>query len=255
MSFDLAVWYEPGRISTSAAAEKYQRLCDGDTSAAGVVANDAVTMFHRALIADFPELQDSTPGSVTELVPDPAADSPQVEASPWTAGLDVSDAHVIMPISWSRAGATAPAVLALAGRHGLVCFDPQAEVLHLPPSLRGTDGSDGADDTDALTLQPCVGLNVEGPDLDVIERAVRQLSADNWFLILEKPEGRYVQVGQGPNAGVSAGEFAVEHRDGSMERHYRCVLNDRDQVAAIFAEFASGSEAWSVDVRWESLWA
>jgi hypothetical protein len=246
MSFDLAVWFEPGRISTSAAAEKYQRLCDGDSSAAGVVANDAVTAFHRALIVDFPELPDS--------VPDSAADFPQVEASPWTAVLDVSDAHVIMPISWSRAGATAPAVLALAGRHGLVCFDPQAEVLHLPPALRGTDGTDGADGTDTLSLQPCVGLNVEGPDLDVIERAVRRLSAENWFLILEKPHGRFVQVGQGPNAGVSVGEFAVEHRDGSMERHYRCVLNDRDQVTAIFAEFASGAEAWSVDVRWESLW-
>ncbi|MDH6217277.1 hypothetical protein [Streptomyces pseudovenezuelae] len=242
MSFDLAVWYEPGRISASLAAEKYKSLCDSSTSAAGVVVSDAVTAFHRALVVDFPELSDS------------AADSPRVEASPWTSGLDVSDAHVIMPISWGRADEIAPAVLALAGRHGLVCFDPQAEVLHLPPALREANGLGGTDGAGVLRLQPCVGLNVEGPDLDVIDRAVRQLSADNWFLILEKPEGRYVQVGQGPNAGVNAGEFAVEHRDGSMERHYRCVLSDEDQVAVIFAEFASGAEAWSVDVRWERMW-
>jgi hypothetical protein len=244
MSFDLAVWFEPGRISASAAAETYKSLCDGGPSAAGVVAHDAVTAFHRALVVDFPEL------------PESAADFSQAEASPWTAGLDVSDAHVIMPISWGRADATATAVLDLAGRHGLVCFDPQAEVLHLPPALRGTDGgADGPDGADALNLQPCVGLKIEDPDLDVIERAVRRLSPENWFLILEKPNGRFVQVGQGPDAGVAVGEFAVEHRDGSMERHYRCVLNDRDQVTAIFTEFASGAEAWSVDARWESLWA
>ncbi|MGW3287357.1 hypothetical protein ACWDR3_22240 [Streptomyces sp. NPDC001002] len=234
MSFDLAVWFEPGRISASTAAETYKSLCDGGTSAASAVANDAVTAFYRALIADFPELTDS------------AADTPQTEASPWTAALDVSDAHVIMPISWGRTDTTAPAVLALAGRHGLVCFDPQAEVLHLPPALRATEGP---------SLQPCAGLTVEDPDLDVIERAVRRLSEENWFLILEKPHGRFVQVGQGPNAGVQVGEFAVEHRDGSMERHFRCVLNDRDQVVTIFTEFASGAETWSVDVRWESMWA
>jgi hypothetical protein len=232
MSFDLAVWFEPERISTSAAAEKYERLCDSDLSGARVVASEAVNAFWHALIVEFPEL------------PVAWEDPQQVEASPWAVGLDVSEAHVILPMSWSQAGETAPKVLALADHHGLVCFDPQAEVFHLPPALRGTEG---------LSLQPCVGLKVEDPDLDVIERAVHRLSVENWFLILEKRLGCYVQVGQGPNAGLSTSGFAVEHRDGSPQRHYRCVLSEKDQVAAIFADFASGEGAWSVDVQWEKV--
>jgi hypothetical protein len=232
VGFDLAVWFEPERVSASDAAGKYERLCGSDLAGAGVVASEAVSAFHQALIADFPEL--SSAGD----------DCQQVTVSPWMAGLDVSAAHVLMPMSWSRASETAPEVVALAGRHGLVCFDPQAEVLHLPPALRGTDG---------LSLQPCVGLKVEDPDRDVIERAVRRLSAENWFLILEKRLGRYLQVGQGPNAGLSAGGFAVEHRDGSPDRHYRCVLSEKNQVATIFADFASGEAAWSVDARWDKV--
>ncbi|WP_307521843.1 hypothetical protein [Streptomyces umbrinus] len=226
------MWFEPERVSASDAAGKYERLCGSDLAGAGVVASEAVSAFHQALIMDFPEL--SSAGD----------DCQQVAVSPWTAGLDVSAAHVLMPMSWSRASETAPEVVALAGRHGLVCFDPQAEVLHLPPALRGADG---------LSLQPCVGLKVEDPDPDVIERAVRRLSSENWFLILEKRLGRYLQVGQGPNAGLSAGGFAVEHRDGSPDRHYRCVLSEKDQVATIFADFASGEAAWSVDTRWDKV--
>lgn len=237
MSFDLAVWFEPERVSASDTAGKYERLCDSDLAGAGVVASEAVSAFHQALIIEFPEL--SSAGDDCQQV--------SVSMSPWTAGLDVSAAHVLMPMSWSRASETAREVVALADRHELVCFDPQAEVLHLPPALRGTDG---------LSLQPCVGLKVEDPDLDVIERAVRRLSAENWFLILERRLGRYVQVAQGPNAGLSANGFAVEHRDGSPDRHYRCVLSEKDQVATVFADFAgfaSGEAAWSVDARWDKV--
>ncbi|WP_326789452.1 hypothetical protein [Streptomyces sp. NBC_00151] len=232
MSFDLAVWFESERVSASRAADTYERLADGDFVGAGVVASEAVPAFRRELTGRFPEL------SATE------ADGPRPTGSPWTARLDVSAAHVIMPMSWDRADAMAPEVVALAGRHGLVCFDPQAEVLHLPPALRGADG---------LSLQPCVGLKVEDADLDVIERAVHRLSEENWFLILEKRTGHFLQVGHGPNAGLTTGGFAVEHRDGAMERHYRCVLNERDQVATLFADYASGASAWSVDTRWDSL--
>jgi hypothetical protein len=232
VSFDLAVWFETERIPTSDAAGKYERLCAGDLAGAGVVANEAVSAFHQALITQFPEL--SAAGD----------DWQQATVSPWTASLDVSPAHVIMPMSWSRSGEIAPEVVALAGTHGLVCFDPQAEVLHLPPALSGTAG---------LSLRSCAGLKVEDPDLDVIEHAVHGLSAENWFLILEKGRGRYLQVGQGPNAGLTTSGFAVEHRDGSPDRHYRCVLSDKDQVAMVFADFASGRTVWSVDAQWAKV--
>ncbi|MFI0961468.1 hypothetical protein ACH4S8_08690 [Streptomyces sp. NPDC021080] len=232
MSFDLAVWFESGRVPVADATRTYERLCDGDVAGAGVVVSEAVAVFHRELTDRFPELS-----ATADL-------GPGAEASPWTAGLDVSAAHVIMPMSWSRADGTAPEVVALAGRHGLVCFDPQAQVLHRPPAQRGTD---------APSLRPCVGLKVEDPDPDVIDRAVRRLSAENWFLVLERRSGHFLQVGHGPNAGLAADGFAVEHREGSMEHHYRCVLSERDEVAALFADYAAGASTWSVDTRWDSL--
>ncbi|MEU4170365.1 hypothetical protein AB0F46_26250 [Streptomyces sp. NPDC026665] len=231
MSFDLAVWFESGRVSVADATRTYERLCDGDLTGAGVVANEAVAAFHRELTDRFP-------------APSAADDDAPAEASPWTGGLDVSAAHVIMPMSWSRADGTAPEVVDLAGRHGLVCLDPQAQVLHRPPAQRGAGG---------LSLRPCVGLKVEDADPDVIDRAVRRLSAENWFLILERRSGHFLQVGHGPNAGLATDDFAVEHREGSMERHYRCVLSRREEVIALFADYAAGANTWSVDAQWAGL--
>ncbi|MER7807238.1 hypothetical protein [Streptomyces sp900116325] len=229
MSFDLAVWFERTRLSRAEAVQKHLRMCEGSSGAA--VGHPAVAGFYQSLIEEFPELPEQA-----GAVPDPA--------SPWSAGLDVSEERVLMPMGWGRVAAVAPRVVALAGEHGLVCFDPQAGVVHVPPGLRGTEAS---------RLQSCVGLPVEDPDPETVERAVRRLSAENWFVILEGSLDRYVQVGTGSSAGVAAGGFAVEHRDGSPDRHYRCVLRDLDQVVAVFADFAHGAGAWSVEAEWEKL--
>ncbi|MFC1410309.1 hypothetical protein ACEZCY_13680 [Streptacidiphilus sp. N1-12] len=155
MSFDLGVWFEGERPSRAAAA---------------------VAGFYAALVAKFPEVED---------VGD--------ESSPWSAGLDVDDGCVLMAMQWGRAAEVAPRVVELAGQSGLICFDPQAGVVHVPPALRSAD---------ALGLQSCVGLPVSDPDQESVERAVRRLSAENWFVVLESPSGRYVQVGTGARAGA-----------------------------------------------------
>ncbi|MFD8010774.1 hypothetical protein [Streptomyces sp. NPDC058955] len=225
MSFDLGVWSEETRPSRAAAADTLRRLCAGEPSVVRPTA--AVRGFHAALVAEFPDAED-------------AGD----ESSPWSAGLDVGDGFVLMPMQWGRAAEVAPRVIELAGQHGLVCFDPQAGVVHAPPALR-TAG--------ALELRSCVGLPVSGPDWEAVERAVRRLSAENWFVILEDPSGRFVQVGTGARAGVAEGGYAVEHRDGSPERHYRCVLQDREQVVSVFADFARDPATRPNGVAWERL--
>lgn len=106
---------------------------------------------------------------------------------------------------------------------------------------------------DALELQSCVGLSVGDPDLDTVERAVRRLSAENWFVILEDPSGRYVQVGTGARAGAAAGGYAVEHRDGSDDRHYRCELQDRERVVSVFTEFVRDPATRPAGCEWRKL--
>ncbi|MFI7236126.1 hypothetical protein [Streptomyces cyaneofuscatus] len=223
MSFDLGVWFQDVRPSCAAALETHQSLCAGEPAA--VRHNTAVARFHAALVAEFPEAE-------------PATD----ESSPWSAGLDVGDGYVLMAMQWGRAAEVAPRVVDLAGQSGLICFDPQAGVVHAPPALQSAD---------ALELQSCVGLPVRDPDLESVERAVRRLSADNWFVILEAPSGRYIQVGTGARAGAAAGAYAVEFRDGSPERHYRCVLHDREQVVSVFVHFTRDPSVRPAEVAWE----
>lgn len=241
MSFDLGVWSAEARPSRAAAEETYRRLCGGETAV--VPPSAAVRDFHAALIAEFPEPAYTADGS------DAAGGSDGSdgwdESSPWSAGPDVGDGFVLMPMRWSRAAEVAPRVMALAAEHGLVCFDPQAEVVHVPPALRAAG---------ALELRSCVGLPVSDPDPETVERAVRRLSADNWFVILEGPAGRFVQVGTGDQAGVAAGTHALEYRDGAPERHYRCVLPDRDQVISVFTDFLGDPSTRPTGVAWESLW-
>ncbi|WP_329366440.1 hypothetical protein OG896_17285 [Streptomyces sp. NBC_00669] len=225
VSFDLAVWSEELRPSRAAAEQTLRRLCAGEAEV--VMPVEAVRGFHAALVAEFPE-----------------ADGITDEASPWSAGLDVGDGFVLMPVQWSRAGEVATRVVELAGEHGLVCFDPQAGVVHLPPSLRAAG---------ALELQSCVGLPVSDPDPETVERAVRRLSAENWFVILEDPAGRYVQVGIGAHAGVAAGGHAVEFRDDSSGRHYRCVLQERERALSVFAAFTRDSATRPDGIAWEKL--
>ncbi|MEV6296492.1 hypothetical protein AB0M41_40140 [Streptomyces sp. NPDC051896] len=190
----------------------------------------AVPAFYAALVADYPESSE--------------ADEATDESSPWSAGLDVGDGYVLMPMQWGRAAEVAPRVIELAGQHGLVCFDPQVGVVHVPPALRASG---------ALHLQSCVGLPVSDPDLETVERAVRRLSAENWFVILEDPSGRYVQVGNGARAGAAAGGYTVEFRDDSPERHYRRVLRDREQVVSVFADFMRDPATRPAGVAWEKL--
>jgi hypothetical protein len=228
MSFDLGVWFAAVRPERAVAAETYRRLCEGE---AGVVEPaGAVAGFRAALLAEFPE---------------PAgAEDAAVGSSPWSAGLSAGAGHLVMSMGWGHVDEVAPRVVQLAADHGLICFDPQAGVVHVPPALRAPD---------ALALQSCAGLSVIDPDPETVEHAVRGLSDDNWFVILEAQSGRFIQAGTGARAGAGTDGFAVEYRDGAPERHYRGVLDDRDQVVSLFADFAGAPATRPAGVAWQPL--
>lgn len=230
MSFDLGVWSAGVRPSRAEAVNTYVRLCEGDAQA--VRPAPEVAAFHAALVAEFPE-------------PVAGSDAAVDESAPWSAGLDVGPGHVVMPMAWGRAADVAPRVLELAARHELVCFDPQAGVVHLPPALR----SPGAPE-----LRSCVGLPVADPDPETVRRAIAGLSSDNWFVLLEEAPGRFLQVGIGESAGAGAGGYAVEFRDGSPEEHYRVVVSDRDQVTSLFAAFHRDPSVRPAAASWRSIW-
>jgi hypothetical protein len=153
-----------------------------------------------------------------------------------------------MTVSWSRAQEVAGLVLALAAECGLVCFDPQASVVHNPPGQPPVGG---------LRLEFCDGGVVERPEPAVLGTLLQAISPRNWYACLESRPGWFVQVGIGPNAGsIPSGMFALEYREGSPERHQRTLVASLDEVVTAFEGFASGDPVWKDAFSWSrDRWA
>jgi hypothetical protein len=54
------------------------------------------------------------------------------EYCPWSAALDRSPGHVIMPCVWSKADYVTGLVHELARKHGLAVYDPQSDRVTYP---------------------------------------------------------------------------------------------------------------------------
>jgi len=229
VSFDLYVWGSPHPVTAEQAERICYELAAGNSSSVG--ADGRVQGFAQELLGRFPALE-----SLAGV---------ELEASPWSMTPEISASHVIMTISWSRAREVAEFVLALAAGRGLVCFDPQASIVHDPPGQALGGG---------LRLEFCDGGVVDRPDPAALGTLLQALSLRNWYACLESGPGWFVQVGIGPNAGnVPAGKFALEHREGAPERHRRTLAASLDDVVAAFEGFASGDPAWKDSFSWSHL--
>lgn len=232
MSFDLAVWAEKAPLDAAAAEQKYRRLCEGDRSE--LTPDSRVEAFLADLLGRFPEQVDIS--------------DDDVESYPWAAKIDRSSGHVLMSITRPRADDATPVVRDLAASHGLVCYDPQARIAHYPPDLRPD-----AEPESQLRLQMADGSVVDNADQSTVRDKIGRLSPDNWYAILERAPEWYLQVGFGLNAGAPDGQFALEHRDGGADRHYRAVVADLDEVVEAFVGFAAGEQAWTDRFAWQPL--
>jgi hypothetical protein len=227
MSFDLAVWYEPAIVTAEEAARKYERILEREPGT--VVADPRAAGFHRELIARYPNLSDLT---VDEF-----------EDSPWAMDPSVVVDAVILSMSWSMAEPALPYIRELAERHELVCYDPQSGAVYSPPSLRGDS---------MVVLSSADGSRVENPGAAQIEAVLERLSPKNWFAILDRGD-HYVQVGFGERAATRSGWFALEHREGLPDRHFRVEIPDRARVVRAFTGFAAGDGTWHQGFDWHRM--
>jgi hypothetical protein len=230
MSFDLGVWFEPEPITDRRAAEKYQSLCDLDPGDAAPT-HPQVAAFYRDLTALFPDL-------------DATADAETPEDSPWTAGLSTTPTSVVMTIVWSRATEVAQIVRELADRHGLICHDPQSGATSHP---------DFAHTGQRLSLSSCNGSRSINPGAARIEQALRRLSVDNWFVLMERDDDWWIQVGYGEQAGTRPGWYALERREGSAENHYGTTVSDLNEVIRAFQKYAKSDESWTRRFAWNKV--
>ena len=122
MSFDLGVWNCEEPLTDAQASETYLRLCGEWPYLEGE--NAAVEAFYRELIQRWPEIDTILDDRVGDF-----------DFSPWSCALKHSGRAVVMSCVWSKAADVAQYVEALARKHGLLLFDPQANRVILPEHL------------------------------------------------------------------------------------------------------------------------
>jgi hypothetical protein len=127
MPLYLGVWNSLAPISDEEAAHQYQLLKDVGSERRF---DDKVYAFYSRLISLYPEID--------------ALPEDELDDSPWACSMEVSGSHVIMAILPEKCDKVVPQVLTLAEENGLVCFDPQAGQVYLPPHLAAKQGDAAA---------------------------------------------------------------------------------------------------------------
>jgi len=138
--------------------------------------------------------------------------------SPWSADLTLLGDAVVMSMGWSTPDAVVVFIRELAERRRLVLYDPQDGAVYSPPSSRGEP---------APVLSSCDGSRVENPGPAQLEATVERLSAANWF--------------------------ALEHREGLPDRHFRAEVEDRSRIVRAFTGFAAGDDSWRQEFDWQRM--
>jgi hypothetical protein len=92
MSYDLAVWHTPNRLTDAEASALYRVL--GESRTDGTAPHPAVDAFYAELTARYPEL---------DTVPDELIDDS--DYCPWSCALGRSPGSVVLSCVWSQAEA------------------------------------------------------------------------------------------------------------------------------------------------------
>lgn len=72
---------------------------------------------------------------------------------------------------------------------------------------------------------------------------------------LSTPErgDHYVQAGFGEQVAARPGCFALEHREGQPDRHFRVEVADGARVVQAFIGFATGDDTWRQAFDWQRM--
>ncbi|MQY06023.1 hypothetical protein [Actinomadura macrotermitis] len=186
MTFTLLVWHEPAPISREQAA---------GTDLAGLAPGPAVAAF-----AD----------EFGKLRPEAA---PEV----------VEDRYARVTLAPENVDELSTEVFALARAHGLVCWDPERELVHNPGPAGVYEG---------MQLHTGDGLIVLDPDLGLIRDALARLGPGNPFAALVVFGRHFVQ------ASPEEGGFELEYKDSVKGVLYRTHVGDVAEVQRAFQEYA-----------------
>ena len=133
----LGVWNCLTPISSEEAAHQYKLLKEVGSERRF---DDKVYAFYSRLSSLYPEVE--------------TLSEEELDDSPWASSMEVSGSHVIMAIVPKQSEKVFPQVLALAEENGLVCFDPQAGKVYLPPHLAAKERDTAPAETSSAQSEP-----------------------------------------------------------------------------------------------------
>jgi len=217
MGLNLFVWHETAPISATDARAKVDRWNAGDRQ---VFAHRAeVAGFREALLRRFPA---HDPLGVWKSVPPP------------------SDQVVTASCTWLGAALVAQAATDLATEHGLVCYEPASHILH--PNAAGYVAQ--------FVLTAAGVPTIPDPDAKRLDWVVRRLDDRNFFAVLDRADGRFAQVGYGPQAGLPAGTWALEYYEDGL---FRTRTPEVEEAVRFFQDYLADDDAWRGRHTWQPV--
>lgn len=131
-----------------------------------------------------------------------------------------------------------PRIRYIAGKHRLVCYEPQRQAVLNPPLLRRSG---------AYELSFCIGHSIDDPSPGHITAAIEALTAQNWFVVLDDGEDHYLQV------ALTADGYLLEVRDGNADKHFQVPVKAVEDVIAAFHQQATGDAVWRDRFEWRQV--
>ncbi|GHH68814.1 hypothetical protein GCM10017673_18550 [Streptosporangium violaceochromogenes] len=202
MSFELAVWHETAPISRERARSVFRALRERGPGAAGPY--PGVALFAERL--------------------------PEAER--------ISPACALVSVERERSDEVAAEAFALARACGLVCYDPQRQLVH---NLEPRGAYPG------MQLRTGDGMTVTDPDLGLVADAVATMSPQNPFTALVVFGEHFVQASPEPSG------YELEYKDITRNVMFRTHVPELTAIQDAFTEYATGGRAFLDRHQWRRV--
>ncbi len=139
--------------------------------------------------------------------------------------------HVLVTMDLDTMDEMSAQVFTAARAHGLVCYDPQRDLVHNVAPLGVYEG---------MQLHTGDGLIVHDPDLGLVHDVLATMSPQNPFTALVTFGRHFVQVSPG---------FELEYKEGTL---VRTMVDDLEEVRRAFHEYATGERGFLTRHEWSA---
>ncbi|MET8861887.1 hypothetical protein ABZW11_02905 [Nonomuraea sp. NPDC004580] len=131
--------------------------------------------------------------------------------------------HVLVTMDLDTMDEVSSQVFTVARAHGMVCYDPQRDLVHNVAPLGVYEG---------MQLHTGDGMIVNDPDLGLVHDVLATMSHQNPFVALVNFGRHFLQVSPG---------YELEYKEGTL---IRTMVEDLSEVQRSFQDYATGDRGF-----------